>query len=213
MAIARLNLIASLDPEWYTQIVEFVQDNPEFNVLLSFTSLTRYPMGFNKNPGETYDPYAPSNIFETIIYCIAASGVKMTYGYAQYKQIITYLRESNYFEKDMVFPFKIQPKKVQIYKDLINILLENSIIISKMSISDLEIVKQVKGIGVTTISLCEQLFGDMQTVPYSDRGFIKGFGKLYKIDKPTKKQMIETTNKWRNKKVGTMFIYQCYYYY
>lgn len=213
METSRLNLIASLDPEWYSQIVHFVEDNPEFNVLLPFASVTRYPMGYNKNPGETYDSYAPCNIFESLIYGIATSGVRMTYGYAQYKQIITYLRESNYFEKDMEFPFKVQPKKVQIYKNLINILLENGIDICKMSLLDLEIVKKVKGIGVTTISICEELFGDMRTVPYSDRGFVKGFGKLYKIDKPTKKQLIETTNKWRNKTVGTMFMFQCYYYY
>ena len=107
----RLNLIACLDPEWHFQIVQFVADNPEFNVLLPFTSLTRYSMRYNKNPGETYNPYAPCNIFETLIYCIAESGVNAKYGYAQYKQIITYLRENNCFEKDMVFPFKIQPKK------------------------------------------------------------------------------------------------------
>ena len=82
-----------------------------------------------------------------------------------------------------------------------------------MSLSDLEIVKQIKGIGVTAISVCEQLFGDMQTLPYSDRGFIKGLSKLYKIDKPTKKQIIEITNKWKNKTVGTMFMFQSYYYF
>lgn len=209
----RLSLIAKTNPTWYQEIVSFVEENPEFGVLLPYASLTRYPMGFNKNPMEPFVLDAPRNIFETLIYSIAAAGVKMDYGYSQYKQIISYLRTVDFFEENMEFPFKIQPKKTQIYKDLINILLQNNININSMKMDDLELVKQVRGIGVTAISLCEELYGDGQIIPYTDRQWYLGFSKLYNIPKPTKKQILDITNKWTNKKVGNMFINQCSRYY
>lgn len=209
----RLSLIATTNPIWYQEIVSFVEENPEFGVLLPYASLTSYPIGFNKNPGEPFELDAPRNIFETLIYAIAAAGVKMDYGYSQYKQIVSYLRTVDFFEENMEFPFKIQPKKIQIYKDLINILLQNNININSMKMDDLELVKQVRGIGVTAISLCEELYGDCKIIPYTDRQWYLGFSKLYNIPKPTKKQILDITNKWTNKKVGIMFINQCSRYY
>lgn len=209
----RLSLIASSNPIWHQEIINFVEQNPEFIVLLPYVALTEYPVGFNKNPNEPFNPDAPLNIFETLIYSIAASGVKMDYGHKQYKQIVTYLRSVDFFEENMDFPFKIQPKKIQVYKDLINILLQNNININLMKLEDLELVKHIKGIGITTISLCHELYGDGQIIPYNDRQWIKGFSKLYNIENPTKKQILEITNKWKNKKVGNMFICQCSRYY
>jgi len=213
MTHQRLRLIASVNPIWYQQIVSFVEENPEFGVLLPYASLTSYPIGFNKNPGEAFNPDAPRNIFETLIYSIAAAGVKMDYGYSQYKQIVSYLRTVGFFEENMEFPFKIQPKKLQVYKDLINILLQNNININQMKMEDLELAQQVKGIGVTTIGLCEELYGNGQVVPCTDSQWRKGFSKLYNIPKPTQKQILDVTNKWTNKKVGIMFINQCSRYY
>jgi hypothetical protein len=213
MSQIRLQVISQFNPEWHLRIVAFVEENPEFEILLPYASITEFEFGFNKNPDEPYNQEAPRNIFETLIYSIAASGVNMKYGYKQYKQIIGYLRSVNYLEEDMVFPFKVQPKKQQIYKDLINILLRNDIITSEMTLEHLEIVKEVKGIGITTLSLCHRLYGDGQLVPYSDRNFIKGFCKLYKKSNVSEGQIIEVTNKWKDKMVGTMFMYQCCHYY
>ena len=209
----RLMLVNLVNPDLYNQILDFVKENPEFYVLLPYAAITIYPLGFNKNPGEPFDPSAPKNIFETLIYTIAHAGVKTKYGYEQYKQLVTYLRTIDYFEENMDYPFKVQPKKLQTYKDLINILLQKDININKMTLNDLELVKEIKGIGVTAISMCEQLFGDGQIVPYTDRHFKNGFSKLYNIQTPTKKQILDITNKWTNKKIGTMFIRQCHNYY
>jgi hypothetical protein len=207
----RLMLIDSINPEWCAEIVSFIQENPEFEALIPYSSLTKYPVGFNKNPGERFNQYAPRNIFETLIYAIASAGVKMEYGYAQYKQLILYFRTTNFFEEDMEFPIKIQPKKIKIYKSLINILLQNDISINLIKFEDLELIKQVKGIGITAISLCEEFYGDpvLQLVPYTDSQWCRGFSQFYNISKPTKKQILEITNKWTNKRVGIMFINQC----
>lgn len=213
MAQIRLQTIAHVDREWYQQIMSFVEKNPLFQPLLPYASLTKHPIGFNKNPGENYDPDAPRNIFETLIYCIAESGVNAKYGYKQYRDIVNYFRQTDYYEENMEFPFKIQPKKIQVYKDLINVLLDKDIDIPNMTLEDLEHIKTVKGIGPTALAMCHQLYGDGQYIPYTDRYFIGGFKKLYNIDKPTKKQIIEATNNWDDKRVGTMFIYQCYHYY
>ncbi len=171
----RMCLIASLDPEWYYQIANFVEENPEFRVLLPYASLTRYQIGFNKNPGENYNPDAPHNIFETLCYGICHAGVNYKYGMTQFKQLVGYLRRVE-LTKNMEFPFKVQPKKLQVYRDLINILLDRNIEPSTLT---LEFVKNTK---------------------------IKGI-------EPTKKQILEITQKWKNKKIGSMFIFQCFNYY
>ena len=142
----RLILISLIDLSWYQQIVDFVKENIEFEALIPYASLTSYPVGYNKNPGEAFDSEAPKNIFETLIYCIANAGVKATYGYSQYKEIVLYLRTVNYFEEDMNFPFKIQPKKIDIYKNLINILLQNKDVLLKNLILKMKILIGLKEI-------------------------------------------------------------------
>lgn len=212
-ALSRLHILSITNPNWYNQITDFVKENPEFEKIIHLCSLTEFPVGFNKNPNENFNPNAPKNLFETIIYSIASSGVNLKYGYSQYLQIITYLREHNIFEENIIFPFKIQPKKVKIYQNLINILLQNDIIINEMTLEDLKLITDVKGIGITTISLCETFYGNVTSIPYTDRNWIKGFSKFYNIKNPTKTQILEKTNKWTNKRVGIMFINQCFSYY
>lgn len=212
-AIKRLQMIQSVDPDWYNQVVEFVEENPEFFKVIHLTSLTKYPVGFNKNPHEPFEPNAPRNIFETILYAVACAGVNMNYGYQQYVQIVSHLRTICIYEENMEFPFKVQPKKLTIYQNLINLLLQNNVNINEMTLDDLLLVQQVKGIGITTIHLCYQLFGDnIDMVPLSDRNWVKGFSKFYKIPNPTKNQILEKTNKWTNKRVGSMYINQCFNY-
>lgn len=196
----RLTLVKLIDPLWHQQIISFIEENPEFEILIPYTSLTKYPVGFNKNAAEPFDPDAPRTIFETLIFAISAAGVKAEYGYNQYKQITSYLRTIDILDENIEFPFKIQPKKINIYKNLFTTLLQNNINMNSMRLEDLEIVKQVKGIGITALSLCEQLYGDGLIVPYSDSQWCRGFSKFYNIKKPTKKQILEISNKWTNKK-------------
>ena len=62
----RLHIINFINPSWYKQITEFLEEQPDFNKLIPIVALDEYPTGFNKNPHET-DEDAPRNIFETIM--------------------------------------------------------------------------------------------------------------------------------------------------
>ena len=215
----RMSIIAMKDPVWFQDISRFLEENTEFQQLLPYVALTRFPIGYNKNPGETYRPDAPSNLFEAVLFGIAESGVRATYGQNQYNQIMTYIRNMPlcdiYFQE---FPFRVQPKKQPIYHNFIQVLIKHGFKnqTDLNTISQLHnIADELKGVGPTTIHLCEMLFGSSNevTIPYTDRGFRSGYSKFYKIPKPTKRQMLDTAQKWTNKTVGIMFVMQCFYYY
>lgn len=215
----RMSIILMKDPVWFQAISDFLEENPEFEHLLPYVALTCYPIGYNKNPGEIYRADAPSNLFEAIIFGIAESGVRAVYGQAQYIQIMTYIRNMSLCDiKFDEFPFRVQPKKQSIYHNFIQVLIKHGY--KKQTdlntITHLHnIIHELKGVGPTTIYICEMLFGNINevTIPYTDRGFISGYSKFYGISKPTKRQMLDTAQRWTNKHVGIMFIMQCFYYY
>ena len=80
----RLHIINFINPSWYRQINEFLEEHPSFNKLIPIVALDEYPNGFNKNPHED-DKDAPRNIFETILYGLAFAGADIDYGKETYK--------------------------------------------------------------------------------------------------------------------------------
>ena len=210
----RLNIINFINPSWYNQITDFLENHPEFNKLLPIVALDEYPTGFNKNPYET-DEDAPLNIFETIIYGLAHADVNIEYGKKQYLQIIKYLRENDNYSEDMEFPFQVEEEKIKTYKHLINTLLQNNIIIEKMQYTDLHIVENIVGMCESTITLLHLLYADTtneNVIPYSDKQFIRGMKMFYQLKNPDKTKLKSITNTWINKKVGLMFIIQYAHY-
>lgn len=210
----RLTIIQFLNPSWHKQIAKFLGENPQFNKLLPIVALDEYPNGFNKNPHET-DEDAPRNIFEIFIYGLAHASVDIEYGKSQYLTLVNYFREINLYTKDMNLPADIQKEKVKTYKEMINTLLDNNIIINEMKYEDLHIVEPVEGMTESTITLLHLLY-DIETtdrcLPYGDKQFKRGMTMFYKLESPTKDELKNITNTWINKKVGLMFIIQYAHY-
>jgi hypothetical protein len=210
----RLSIINFINPSWFRQITEFLEDHPSFNKLNPIVALDEYPNGFNKNPHET-DPDAPLNIFETILYGLAHAGVDVDYGKSQYLKITHYLRQFDKYEHNMDFPDDLQPEKIRTYRELINRLLDVNIGITEMRYEDLHFVEDVPGMGESTITLLHLLFDEVTSdkcLPYGDKQFNRGMRMFYNLENPTKAELKSITETWRNKKVGLMYIVQYAHY-
>jgi hypothetical protein len=210
----RLHIINFINPSWYKQITEFLEQQPDFSKLIPIVALDEYPTGFNKNPHETDDD-APRNIFETIIYGIAHASVDVEYGKSQYLKIVEYLRENNIYTEDMDFPFEVEETKRRTYTELINTLLHNNIIVNEMKYDQLHIVENVYGMGESTITLLHLLYGEVENenvIPFSDKQFKRGMQMFYDLNNTDKDTLKQKTDTWNNKKVGLMFIIQYAHY-
>jgi hypothetical protein len=216
----RLDVINIINPSWHTQIVEFLSEHPEFNMLIPIVALDEYPVGFNKNPHEN-DGEAPINIFETIIYGVSHAGLSTEDGQQHYVEVLKFFR-ANYDNielldciEESMFSFLGPPKKLTAYRQLVNDLLKCKIMIHKMTIEDLHIAEFNRGIGDSTIDLVHLLHSnvdDDRVIPYTDEYFIKGMEKLFGLSDTTEPMLKEITQTWKNKKVGVMFIIQYAYY-
>jgi hypothetical protein len=210
----RLNIINFINPSWYKQITEFLEEHPAFNKLLPIVALDEYPPGFNKNPHET-DEDAPRNIFETVIYGIAHASVDVEYGKAEYLKMVDHLRKVETYTHNMKLPIDLKPNKKRTYRELINTLLDKNIEITELKYEQINEIETVWGIGESTITLLHLLYDSVDSdkvLPYSDKQFNRGMSMFYNLDKPTKKRLKEITDTWSNKKVGLMFIVQYAHY-
>jgi hypothetical protein len=210
----RLTIINFINPSWFRQITEFLEEHPSFSKLLPIVALDEYPTGFNKNPHES-DPDAPVNIFETIIYGLALANVDVDYGKDQYLKMLTYLRATDVFTENMEFPDDIEEKKVRTYRELVNTLLENNIIINEMTFEQLPIVENVWGMTESTITLLHLLYNEIESercLPYNDKQFKRGMSMFYELEDTSVDKLKAITATWRNKKVGLMFIVQYAHY-
>lgn len=212
----RLHIINFINPSWYKQINEFLEENPSFNKLIPIVALDEYPNGFNKNPHED-DKDAPINIFETILYGLAFAGADIDYGKYQYLLMLNYFRQCDVFVMDMDIPENAQPEKIPIYKALVNKLLEKEIIINELKYSEehMEIIESVEGMTESTVTLLHLLYDEVtrdRCLPYGDKQFKRGMTMFYELDSPTKEDLKGITSQWTNKKVGLMFIVQYAHY-
>jgi hypothetical protein len=210
----RLQIINLINSSWYRQITEFLEEQPAFDKLIPIVALDEYPNGFNKNPHEQDDD-APRNIFETILYGLALAGADVEYGKSQYLMMLEYFRNCNVFEEDMDMPEDNQPEKVQIYKNLVNKLLEKNIVSNDLKYEDMEIIESVEGMTESTVTLLHLLYDDVYSdkcLPYGDKQFKRGMTMFYELNEPKKDILKAITNTWGNKKVGLMFVVQFAHY-
>ncbi len=224
----RLTVVLLTNPSYGEKIISFMENNPEFLKVGHLISLTEYPVNYNKNPGEKFNPEAPTCIFEQILYYVAESGVNSNYGRKQWKFMFEFMRDHQ-DSKDVMsdllshcdsVEFKIQPKKRSIYESLKEQLEELDVLPYELTYEQaMEMCKNTKGIGNGCITHLAMLYGDDKDVTpdYTDRGFVEGFQKFYKLDhKPTKKEMLGKTKKWSDTKggikIGNSIINQCFHY-
>lgn len=212
----RLHIINFINPSWYRQINEFLEEHPAFNKLIPIVALDEYPNGFNKNPHED-DKDAPRNIFETILYGLALAGADVDYGKSQYLMMIEYFRNCDMLMEDMEMPDYTQPEKVPIYKALVNKLIEENIDMHELMYTPehMTIIESVEGMTESTVTLLHLLYGELESdrcLPYGDKQFKRGMTMFYELNAPTKEDLKKITDTWTNKKVGLMFIVQYAHY-
>jgi hypothetical protein len=214
-AIGRLILLKYINESWQSQILQFLQEHPAFFKLLTIVAFDEYPNGFNKNPQEK-DPDVPLNIFEIILYGLAMAGVDVEYGKPQYLMMTQFFRNCGELQKDMEMPPNTQPEKVPIYKALVNTLLDNNMKMEDLTFEDhMDLIESVEGMTESTITLLHLLFNEVTSdkcLPYGDKQFKRGMCMFYKLENPTKEDLIQITNTWTNKKVGLMFVVQYAHY-
>lgn len=212
----RLFIINFINPPWYRQITEFLEENPAFNKLIPIVAFDEYPNGFNKNPHED-DKDAPRNIFETIIYGLALAGADVDYGKAQYLMMLKFFRTCGEFYRDMAMPYHAQTEKIPIYRALINTMLEHNISVDELSYTSehMEIIENVEGMTESTVTLLHLLYDEVTSdrcLPYGDKQFKRGMCMFYKLENPSRQELQDIANRWTNKKVGLMFIVQYAHY-
>ena len=210
----RLTIINFINPNWFKQITEFLCEHPNYVKLIPIVALDEYPNGFDKNPHES-DENVPLNIFETLIYGLAYANVDIDYGKIQYLLLIKHLRQFKVLTKNMDFPEETQPEKVRTYRELINTIIDNNIVVSEFKYEQLHLIENVWGMTESTITLLHLLYDVVTTdrcLPYGDKQFKRGMSMFYDLENPTKEELKEITNTWTNKKVGLMFVIQFAHY-
>jgi hypothetical protein len=210
----RLNIINFINPSWYKQINQFLDENPAYNKLLPIVALDEFPTGFNKNPYES-DEDAPLNIFETIIYGLAHANVDIEYGKLQYLKLIHFFRNNDIYTNNMTFPDDIQKDKISIYQDLINTILNNNFSLHLFTYDHIHVIQNIAGMTESTITLLHLLYDENTSdkcIPYHDKQFNRGMQMFYNLEHTDVSSLKEITNTWTNKKVGLMFIVQYAHY-
>ena len=211
----RLKYIKLTDPEWGCLIQDLLDTNPEFVPYIDIVPISRYPMGYGRNPGEPHVPHMPQNIFEHLIYYITEAGVNRNYAHKQWDIISTVLRKNNY-DLTMIPKALIQPKKIQTYLDLSEYLKLKDIRPENITIEDIKNPAfKIKGIGIGAVAQLKLFYSsDNDIASFSDRGFIQGFMKIYALKtKPTITQMKKTVEKWGYaQRAGEAMCFQVFHY-
>ena len=212
----RLTYLFETNYNYASEILQCMENNPEFIKIGHLIALTEYPVHFNLNKNEPYNPDAPTNVFEFLLYYIAEAGVKASYGHAQWVKIKNYIRVNTNPLANLTKEVDLQVKKQQVYIDLNNILLKYNIIPNDLTLDQvIKIQPEIKGIGDGCITFLKSLYApSTTTLPnYSDIGFKKGFQKFYSLNKqPTKKQVFDKSKNWTHIHIINMLMMQCYHY-
>jgi hypothetical protein len=196
-ALSRLAFVASVDPEWYTKVIAFLETNPEFHSYAHLTSLHDRPVGFGKTPGETAKPDMPITMKEYVMYYSAHAGVREAYGFALWKKVRG--RSADEICSD---PSITDKKK--------SVLCEVAKLPELTTLEEVDTIV-IKGVGTGCKKFIRVMFSDNDDwVDSTDLYFTKGMQKIYNLDKrPTQKQKLTISSKWAcYKKVGTMYCNQ-----
>jgi hypothetical protein len=106
----RISWLLYTNYKYATEIIDFMERNPEFLDIGRLISLTEKPI---------YNSNAPQGIFETLIYYIAEAGVNANYGNQQWISIKGYMQSHQDDPlTNLSNDIKVQLKKQQVYADI-----------------------------------------------------------------------------------------------
>ena len=176
----RLEHIFNSDPEWGADIVEFVNENPEFKTYLKYVALNRY----------SEIPKSLVTIKDMLKYYVSFAGVNANYGCKVFEWVKN-LEYNHLTDKKRVIMEAIdQLPEISTREEF------NKIVIS--------------GVGEGAKSfICQHYFRDTDIIYPSDRIFQKGLSQIYGINKVSVSEAKSRAQKWQGKRsVGSMFCFQ-----
>lgn len=202
--VDRLEMIGLANPEWAVKISNFLEVYPEFCKYRNIASMT--DVGVSANAW-----WEPKTLFEYCIYYVCSSGVRYSYAIQQYQQIILFIRQDQ--SDQLCCCDKIQPKKRDIYRNILRWMEDNCVTKETITLDDVERMKVgVKGLGQGFIAFIREVFSKSEFVcQYTDINYIKGYTKLY----GSSNHIREKSEEWMKAgfgRVATSFMFQiCHY--
>ena len=207
----RLELISLVDYNWAIELYNFFESNQEFARFSHIAPMKKYPTMDLDNPEY------PRNLFEHMIYYIASAGVRTDYGLKQFVFLSQLFRGNSWefiLNNLQIFLSNtyIQDKKRQVYWDLICWMCNNNLTNETITIDHIPLIN-ISGVGPGFVANLMFFYSkDENYCEYTDRVFVKGFSKLYNISKPSKSVIVQTINRWTNKRIGNMMCFQIAHY-
>jgi hypothetical protein len=180
----RINQITQINPVWAANINEFLNKYPEFKQY-------EYLVPISPVTGPQYKNV--NTLFEGLMWYICAAGVRYTYAVKQWQIIYPLIEQTLNNTWSIVYSNittkldiigGIQPKKLSIYKHVMQYMRTNNITHIDITIADIyNICNTVNGVGDGCLAWCKRCFtGDDDCVEYTDIKFKKGFMKIYHVD-------------------------------
>ncbi len=205
----RLHAIMHTNPIYGQRILLFIAKNPEFSCIAHLFPLTDKMLCFNKSTD-------PKCVFEFLLYYVAEAGVNANYGIQQWLLIKDHIRANHDNPFCGLYDLALQPKKVQVYKNIAAYLLNNNIAPYSLTLDGvLDMKKNVKGVGDGCATFMCMIYDTTKvTLPdYSEIGFKKGFQKFYKLDhRPTKKEVMDKAKGWSDVYLVNVLMQQVFRY-
>lgn len=180
--IDRLEFISIKDPLWSIKISEFLEKFPEFNKYRGIAPLTKRPF----EDIRLSEDWMPKTLFEDIIYYACIAGVRYTYAVDQFKKIVVFLRSDTWVNinanlYNFLMNSTISQKKKEIYWSIFVWMGNRGITNNTLTIENaLAMKSDIKGLGDSYYGYIKCKYTeDDDCIQITDRGFIKGFEKVY----------------------------------
>lgn len=175
---SRLEMIGYHNPELAIKYSCMIEDFPELKPFIYVAPIKLHAEECDVN-----------TIFETILYYVANTGVNVKYANSQYDIIKTYIRSNSwdtivYYISWLFHNYNIQPKKRQIYIDIITFMQNNGYNKDNITVEFAIYMKDhIKGLGDGYLGYIKNKYTNNQDcIQYTDMYFKKGFKKVYGTD-------------------------------
>ena len=212
----RMSFLEAFHPTFAVEVKVFFEQNPIFAPYKHLIPITPHPLRYGLNRGELLLPSSPVLLFEYLVFYVCESGVNHVYADKQWDAILPWLRENDYDLLKMCEhpPIKLQPKKIQVYRDLATYLNSQGIHPEEMTL-EMCLALEIKGIGVSTKNFLREAFGgdayksSIDCVSYTDRNMVGGLRKVYG-ENASPKKIAATWGDYKN--VGNAMCFQVFHY-
>lgn len=218
----RINQIISHDPEWGSNVKDFIEAFPEFSKFQEIAPLESGRKNSNKLNLFKQDKgfVEPDTIFENIIYYVAGTGVRFAYAITQWNNLHSFIHRGDWNQNlielsQFINDNNIQPAKKAIYCNIIYWMVNHNINKDTISMDNVfQMRREIKGLGISFEGFMKTKFTDLDNFcEYTDIGFKGGFKKVYGTSTTAEiKKKSELFIEMGFGRVANRFMFQIYHY-